>query len=126
MGQYHGRLEDAAELAEEERLKDKLFILGSTLHAVDISNPAKPRPIMLAWTKRVLDEFWAQGDAERALGISVMRDRAAESKKIPAGELGFIGFVVEPYWKSLAVVIPEMQEAVNSLAANKAFWQELK
>lgn len=129
--QHHGHLEDAAEMAkpEQDRLKDKLFILGSTLHAVDISNPTKPRPIMLAWTKRVLDEFWAQGDYEKSLGftnITMMCDRDVESKKIPAGQLGFIGFVVEPYWKSLAVVIPQMQQAVDSLAANKAFWQERK
>merc|ERR1711920_407401 len=38
--QHQGHLEYAAEMAlpEEDQLKDKLFILGSTLHAVDISN----------------------------------------------------------------------------------------
>jgi len=113
----------------EQSLEDKMFMLGSALHASDISNPTKPRKIMLAWTKRVLDEFWLQGDVEKNLGftqITMLCDREVESKKIPMGQLGFIGFVVEPYWKSLSHLVPELQQAMDQLAQNKAFWTQRK
>lgn len=127
-GENQKLLDDfSEEQTGSDNLEDKLFILGSTLHAVDISNPCKPRPIMLAWTRRILDEFWAQGDVEKALGftsVTMFCDREVDRSKIPARQLGFIGFVVEPYWRSLTAIVPEMQQAVDQLTLNKMFWQD--
>ena len=38
------------------------------LHTADVSNPTKPPKLMALWTKRVMSEFWLQGDAEKARG----------------------------------------------------------
>ena len=59
---------------------DQIFLCKMMLHAADISNPAKPRLHYFEWTDRVLAEFYAQGDQERALGeegpgISTFFDR---------------------------------------------------
>merc|ERR1719321_357161 len=49
----------------------KLDIMCCFIHAADISNPVKSRPVMLSWTEKVLVEFWSQGDEERALGLAI-------------------------------------------------------
>jgi len=47
------------------------------VHAADIGNPARPFSICKEWTFKVLKEFFAQGDKERALSldISILCDR---------------------------------------------------
>lgn len=114
--------------SKQEALEKKLCLLECTLHAADISNPCKPRPIMLQWTERVLEEFWAQGDEERALGVDIspLCDRESGRKTVPKGQIGFINFVIQPFYSPLAEVIPEVQEALDELMKNRSFWEEME
>ena len=41
------------------------------LHACDISNPTKELFYYHSWTQRVLTEYFAQGDMEKARGMPV-------------------------------------------------------
>jgi hypothetical protein len=56
---------------------DRQLLLGTALHAADISGSAKPFALNQEWGMRVMEEFWAQGDIERARGwtVSPMMDR---------------------------------------------------
>jgi len=111
---------------KQKALDRKLMLLNMVLHAADISNPCKPRPIMLGWTKRICLEFWAQGDAEKELGlpISPMCDRAQGMLTVPTGQIGFIKFVVNPYLKPIAELANEVDEAMEELTKNAEFWRE--
>jgi cAMP-specific phosphodiesterase 4 len=111
---------------KQKALDMKLFVLASVLHAADISNPCKPHKIMLNWTEKVLAEFWNQGDEELRLGLEVspLCDRQAGMKAVPKGQIGFINFVVQPFYAPMVRIIPEAQEALDALEENKAFWQK--
>ena len=65
-------------------------VLMYVLHMADISNPAKDDPMFKLWTDRCLDEFFAQGDKEREMGlaISMLCDRTTTKK--PDSQIGFI------------------------------------
>merc|ERR1712224_1110025 len=104
-------------------LQHNTFIMETALHASDISNATKAHPIMLQWTRRVLDEFWNQGDEERALGvpISPLCDREEGRKNVPKGQVGFINFIVQPLMTPITELFSEAAEAVEQLSANKAF-----
>ena len=41
------------------------------LKAADISNPAKVPALQLRWTRRVMTEFFLQGDLEKSLRLPV-------------------------------------------------------
>ncbi len=47
------------------------------VHCADLSNTAKPLDLYTCWMNRLMDEFFLQGDRERAAGldISPMCDR---------------------------------------------------
>ena len=45
-----------------------LFLLGQVVHAADISNCTKPPNLQFEWTKRVMTEFFMQGDLEASIG----------------------------------------------------------
>merc|ERR1719323_1280387 len=111
-----------------EKVEDKFFLLDTLLHAADLSNPGKDTSIALAWTRRVCEEFWLQGDEERRLGlvVSPLCDREAGMASVPQGQLGFINFVVRPLWNTLAELIPEVQHLQDQMAQNAQFWEEKK
>merc|ERR1719478_1671596 len=73
-----------------EAPEDRHLMMAACLHAADISNPAKPLMNCLVWTDRVLQEFFAQGDLEKELGLPVgmLNDRATQN--IARGQIGFI------------------------------------
>jgi len=104
---------------------DKFCLLGNLLHAADVSNPTKPQHMMLAWTDRLLQEFFAQGDEEASLGvpISPLCDRTAGMASVPKGQIGFVNFVIQPFFQVIAGPIEETKEALDQLAKNVEFWK---
>jgi hypothetical protein len=46
------------------------------LKSADISNPAKPLPIVKNWTGRVIEEFFNQGRAMQADSVRTCVERA--------------------------------------------------
>ena len=100
--------------------KDVLLLLGQALHAADISNPTKPRALMMRWTERVMKEFWQQGDKEKSLRlpISAFMDRA--QPQVPQCQIGFVNVLVKPLfveWHKLLgeTALPAITELENSL-----------
>merc|ERR1711871_1004385 len=78
------------------RWNDTVAALEHLVHTADVSNVTKPMRIAHMWTDRVLEEFFAQGDREREMGlpISNLCDRYSVSRY--ASQVGFVGFVVKP------------------------------
>ncbi|VDL19924.1 unnamed protein product [Hymenolepis diminuta] len=56
---------------------DRMQILQNMVHCADLSNTAKPLELYTRWMHRLMEEFFLQGDRERAAGldISPMCDR---------------------------------------------------
>lgn len=113
-------------LQKQKALESDMFLLSAALHAADISNPTKPRTFMLQWTHLILQEFWQQGDIEKQRGfpISPLCDREAGLKSVAKGQLGFINFVVQPFFVSMTKLIPETEACMAHLQETKVFWDE--
>jgi len=88
-----------------------------------LSNPAKPLPIAINWAERIVQEFFAQGDRERELGIPIspLCDRVKSDMVI--GQSGFIKFVVLPSYQLWVKLIPEFESIITNLKENLAFWE---
>ena len=68
----------------------KQLISSVTLHACDISTSLRPYEVSAQWADLLFDEFFNQGDMEKAqqLDISMMCDRTTTN--ISGGQAGFI------------------------------------
>lgn len=104
---------------------DKQLCMNMAMHIADISNPSKPWDISFKWTEWLYEEFFAQGDKERELGmpISDLMDRTTIN--IAKSSMGFIDVIVEPAYKSFAKFLPHIQENIDNIAANKDKWSSL-
>ena len=95
----------ARRLGARKRWRDPGLALSFALHCADISNAARPFGVALAWGRRVREEFYAQGDVERAMGLPVAafcdRDAAraregGEAAAAAANQVAFIDYIVRP------------------------------
>ncbi|CAK9053251.1 5'-cyclic phosphodiesterase pde-4 [Durusdinium trenchii] len=99
--------------------KNKMMWLQLFLHFADVSNPLKPFEICKAWAWRVLDEFFAQGDEEKSLGIPVGMLNDREKVNRPGSQHGFINFLVAPFVAASVVrVFPGLQPMHAQMVSN--------
>ena len=56
--------------------------LSAMLKASDISNPTRPLAVYAVWVEGIMKEFFAQGDAERNLGLPISMNCDRESVNV--------------------------------------------
>jgi hypothetical protein len=88
---------------------DKQLAMELMVKCADISNVVKPVAVARRWALRVTDEFFIQGDAERAMGMEVSAtcNRLAISRV--ALQTGFIDHVAEPLFTLLVAAFPPVR-----------------
>ena len=127
--------------------KNRIFVMELFLHCADISNPYKPFHICSKWADLVSQEFFSQGDKERAAGIDVSPMMDRDTSNLFNMQMGFIEFVVSPlinceynmvysvyackqdmltFFLSAAVVtlFPPLKELGELMLANYVQWGE--
>ncbi|CAH1774432.1 unnamed protein product [Owenia fusiformis] len=105
---------------------DRIQVLQNMVHCSDLSNPTKPLDIYCEWTRRIMEEFFKQGDIERERGleISPMCDR--HNSTIERTQVGFIDFIVHPLWETWAdLVHPDAQDILDTLEDNRDWYQTM-
>ena len=93
-------------------------ILNMIIHTADISNPGKPDKVSAAWTKRVYDEFFVQGDYEKKLGLEISNFCDRNTTNVNKAMVGFISFVVGPTIDTLTNLIPEVFDYTEYCRSN--------
>jgi len=96
----HGEHIKSIQRDEVKAGKDTVEVLSLMIHGCDVSNPSKPWEVCRQWTDLIMDEFYAQGDKEKALGMKTFFDR--DVIVLPSFQLGFINGLVLPYFRLLA------------------------
>lgn len=104
---------------------DSIFACKILLHAADLSNPVRPFELTRSWAIRISEEFNAQVEKEKRLGLPVLGfmmipDEIALCKN----EIGFTYHVVAPMWRSLSDLYPNVQFLVEKLDKNIANWKK--
>lgn len=118
-------LELDGQYVQDVLVKNTMLWIKVILHLADVSNPMKTFDINRLWAMRVVDEFFAQGDEEKRLGLPVGmlndRDKVCRS----GAEHGFINFLLCPLVVSTVSVFPMLHPLALQMANNMASWKEL-
>lgn len=106
--------------------RDPVFqsLLARTLiKAADISNTSKEFHQARLWGRRVMREYWAQGELEkrRNLPIGPLNDR--EKVEFHGAQGWFIENQVAPLFRLLARIEDDVQEAVETLVTNFSIYK---
>lgn len=90
---------------------DTLLLLPALVHASDLSNPTRPYALAQRWAKLVAEEFKAQANLERDLGLPVKP--FMEQGYSPSNEVFFISGFCLPLWQAIAAVVPGLAPAAQ-------------
>jgi len=119
-------LKDYNALLENEgvsNLKADL-VMQLVIKAADISNPTRPLSVYKPWIKGVMEEFFTQGDVERALGLPISMNCDRETVKESKCQVGFISFLVKPLFVGVQKYLPALGDvALPNLESNLAHFQ---
>jgi hypothetical protein len=85
--------------AMEAGAEDRLEVMCMCAKNSDIANAAKPFDLHEQWSKRVLQEFFAQGEAEEQRGMPISTLCNREEIDIFKSQIGFIDFIAMPLFK---------------------------
>uniref|UniRef100_A0A2M4CS60 Phosphodiesterase n=1 Tax=Anopheles darlingi TaxID=43151 RepID=A0A2M4CS60_ANODA len=105
---------------------DRIQVLQNLVHCADLSNPTKPLPLYRRWVRRLMEEFFRQGDRERAAGMDVSPMCDRRSATVESSQVGFIDYIVHPLWEAWAELVrPDAQDILDRLEENRAYYQAL-
>ncbi|KAL9554632.1 hypothetical protein PS6_003314 [Mucor atramentarius] len=104
---------------------ERLMMCNILIHAADVSNPCRPWSVFHQQSRLVCVEFFRQGEQELSLGLPVspnMDQKIANPSKI---NVGFIDFIVHPYFEALSELYPKSIELVDACTKNRQEWLDL-
>merc|ERR1719235_3155446 len=107
-----GRLVELApdEHGSFDEIKGSRELIQKTIvHAADISNPLLAREIYQKWTHRCVLEFYEQAEKEKSMDLPFaphMEHHPDKTLELAKLQIGFISFVVQPFWKSVSNLAP--------------------
>jgi len=105
--------------------ENKTLTMNAILHSADVSNPAKQWEVTEAWAMVCLEEFFAQGDQEKVLNIPVQFLNNRDTLNKPNSQIGFIEFMIAPFFATLIRMWPPMYELGDHLGNNICTWGDL-
>ena len=95
------------------------------VHAADIGNPTRPFELAKQWSENITKEFFGQGDKEKALGLDVTFLCDRNTTNFAKGQVGFLSFMIDPYYGLIQKGLPQVQEQVDQIKSNVETWKTL-
>lgn len=105
------------------------LIQKCVVHAADLSNPVLPTKQCEEWAYRVVVEFYQQAQAEKEEGLPFapfMENHPDNLKDLANLQIGFINFIVKPFWSSWPRIFSDLGPQYDQLIENLDHWTEIK
>merc|ERR1719158_1382669 len=116
---------NCAEVDVFTQAETKMLILECILHSADVSNPCRSWETSHAWAMLCLEEFFAQGDQEKMLGIPVQFLNDRDKLNRPNSQIGFIEFMIAPFFAAQIRLWPQLWELGENLGSNLSTWADM-
>jgi len=81
---------------------DRLLVMEIIIKLADVNGPMKGHQLHCQWTERIAQEFYEQGDEERALNLPVSLYMDRSDPRLPELQKSFINHLVGPLSHSYA------------------------
>ncbi|XP_070554388.1 cGMP-dependent 3',5'-cyclic phosphodiesterase-like [Ptychodera flava] len=128
---HHLRItKDLQKMADEGYNKDDpkshKLLLSLLMTSCDLSDQTKNWKTIKKIAELIYQEFFSQGDLEKAMGCRPLEMMDREKACIPELQLSFLNHIAHPVFQLLAKIIPEAKVLDDAVVANKAMWTHVK
>lgn len=120
-------LVDSIDSLDRDERKDRLFLCKVIIHSADLSGQVFKWKVARVWEELISLEFAEQARQEEKRGIEGapfmrdLNDRARRGKL----QVGFIDFVLSPWWRNIPRVFTAMQARVDELDKNRQYYEQI-
>ncbi|KAL0021688.1 hypothetical protein WJX79_000250 [Trebouxia sp. C0005] len=106
------------------KAEDKTLVHQMVLKCADIGHLAAPPRTHRRWAFQLEEEFFQQGDKERACGLPVspLMDRSTQGG-MTRSQLGFFSIVGIPLFKAMVDLFEDAKPMLDGVLANYAHWE---
>jgi hypothetical protein len=104
----------------------RTLTLSVIIKSADIAHGAKELPLHKKWSRRILEEFYLQGEKEKEFGLPVSQ-LCNKAEKVAKSQHGFLNFLVMPLFTAFdhKFFTDTMKKTVTAfLKENIAYWEE--
>ena len=107
--------------------EDRVLLVEISMHTSDLNNPTQPWKNSKEWAILVAQEFVAQVEKERELGLPVTAhmdlagELVADNPAVAKLNLGFINYLVKPLWISFCDFFPNFSYRLGKSPCPFAF-----
>jgi hypothetical protein len=110
---------------EKTKFDEQQILLNYLIHAADLGHNCKKFEISIEWVKLLTEEFWLQGDMEKAKGIPVSFLCDRDKIDIPSSQVGFLkGFILTTF-DCLVAMFPSLNYTMENANNNIKQWKSL-
>ncbi len=95
------------------------------LKCADLSNAMRPPKVAKKWAQKICEEFFLQGDRERALNIPISPNMDRDLGSLAILQSTFIEVMVKPFVQNFVEVLPSEYNFLDLLEENYQSWKEL-
>jgi len=98
-------------------------ILKMAIKCSDVGHSVKELQQHIRWSHRVQEEFYRQGDAEKASGLEVSPFCDRDTPNLPKSQVGFFEYIIQPMFRVWCEFFaPDLQEIEMNLEQNMQYW----
>uniref|UniRef100_A0A1I8F9G3 Phosphodiesterase n=1 Tax=Macrostomum lignano TaxID=282301 RepID=A0A1I8F9G3_9PLAT len=109
-------------LLKLDNYSEKMQIMQNMVHCAT-QQTRQAHALSSQWVTRVMEEFFSQGDREKALGLPVSPMCCRETANV---EMSFIDFIVHPLWEAWTELVhPDAEHILNTLEGNRDHYSDL-
>ncbi|KAK8890174.1 hypothetical protein M9Y10_034942 [Tritrichomonas musculus] len=109
-------------LANEQH---RILAMKMLMQVANLSNAARPFDIAQKWFQLISEEFFKQGDVEKAQNMELSSEKNDRSNmSIPKLEIDFYEIYVLPLFMSVFRIFPELEASLDIVKENLTKWRE--
>lgn len=103
---------------------DRLLVMELLIKAADISNVSRRFEIADRWASDLCEEFFRQGDIEKASGIECSPNSDRDHMDVENSQIAFYHSVCFPLFELNAKISPALKVLVDQIKRNMTAWEK--
>jgi len=117
------------DVSDEKQMEPHMeLILQMVIKCADLGHCTMMRKTHMFWSKSLEEEFFLQGDADKAGGatsseLSPLTDRDKPGAMSPGNQIGFFNYIILPMYHALATAFPATSPLEEQAEGNWMFWK---
>lgn len=120
------KFQETSDILNLNEEADRFMSLSICLKCADVAHGTKELSLHKRWSRRILEEFFAQGDREKKAGIPVS-PLCGRTNLVAKSQEGFLNFVVKPLFESFVTKFfgdDTKATVLDQIKSNINYWGE--